>query len=121
MIVILTYKRSIHAFNCEAHRGRRRPVAYHAACRMGIRLAVAAVTSGLVAKNAILDNGNRDQTLGRYHACDSLWMVLMVPAISPARRHYAVCDPRQGDYRRAGCEVMGKGARTGAAAICGLA
>ncbi len=64
MIVILTYKRSIHAFNCEAHRGRRRPVAYHAACRMGIRLAVAARTSGLVAKNAILDNGNRDQTLG---------------------------------------------------------
>ncbi len=64
MIVILTYKRSIHAFNCEAHRGRRRPVAYHAACRMGIRLAVAAVTSGLVAKNAILDNGNRDQTTG---------------------------------------------------------
>lgn len=78
-------------------------------------------TSGLVAKNAILDNGNRDQTLGRYHACDSLWMVLMVPAISPARRHYAVCDSRRGDYRRAGREVMGKGARTGAAAICGLA
>lgn len=42
-------------------------------------------------------------------------------AISPARRHYAVCDSRRGDYRRAGREVMGKGARTGAAAICGLA
>lgn len=34
---------------------------------------------------------------------------------------YAVCDSRWGDYRRAGREVMGKGARTGAAAICGLA
>ncbi len=50
MIVILIYKKE-HPFQLRgAPAAGAAPAAYHAACRMGIRLAVAAVTSGLVAK-----------------------------------------------------------------------
>ncbi len=62
MIVILTYKRSIHAFNREAHCGRRRPVAYHAAA-VWVQPAVAAVTSGLVAKTLFLITETVTKTL----------------------------------------------------------
>ncbi|QUI98405.1 phosphatase PAP2 family protein [Salmonella enterica subsp. enterica] len=61
------------------------------------------MTSGLVAKNAILDNGNcvfKPRALSRMRF---LWMVLMVLRGFRLARHIMLFgDPRRGDYRRQG-------------------
>ncbi len=83
MIVGLIDKRRGNAFYCKAHRRRGWTATYHAGCRMGIRLELAAGTQCLVVKSAVLGNGNGDAAVGHYHSRGALCMVSVVPSLSP--------------------------------------
>ncbi len=113
--------RKQHAGDSKTHRPGRSVTVGDAVVDMAFRLAVAAWRQWTGATLPVLDDGNRDATLGYTDQCDSLRMVSLVFALSVKACAVSAGDHDYGDRGGAVHQILDQNAGAGAAALCALA